>query len=147
MSHDLREDDLNETEQPSAEEKQLPTPPADAYVYYETRTMFSGVSVCDSEEKARRVAANERGNGSGRIVKKTSWTEHYGSSEKAYASARFSMVEELEPVTEFYGRGVQNREKYLAKLVCEHPTTHTVSSGAGCSHDVDIICSFCGKYV
>lgn len=123
-----------------------PAVPANAYIRYETCDRAGYIVSHETEEQARSFAAHN-GNGSGKIMKKTKFLHYYEASEKFYGTAQVSLTEELEPVTAFFGDGAQAREHYLAKRACTHEDTHTVSSGAGCSYDVDVVCSFCGKHV
>lgn len=130
----------------------LPEIPDDAFIRFYTplwnarHNSWKDSANFDSEEKAREFAASDRGDGSGRIKKKTTFTLLYGDGETT-GYANFKLEETLPPVTEFDEGGQKRRERYLELLSCTHEDHTTTFGGAGCQTWTDTTCSKCGKYI
>lgn len=134
-------------------ESKLPKIPDDAIVQYLVPTWQAGKnnspSQCISlptEEKAREYAASGMSNGSGHILKRTSFYTYYLNGSVS-GSAKVTLDEELKPVTNFDETGQNRHRNYLELINCKHSNTRSVMEGAGCSKDYSIFCRDCGDLV
>lgn len=126
-----------------------PVIPDHAYVKYGTPTSLGregSLLWFDTEEKARSVAAGHTGDGSGRIIKVTRWSENSKDKDWSF-SVDHEMKETLADVTDFDSHGAQRHAMYVKKRDCKHENTRSYKGGAGCNTWVDVICVDCKQTV
>lgn len=126
-----------------------PVIPEHAYVKYGTPTSLGREGTLlwfKTEEKARDVAAGHTGDGSGRIIKITRWSEDSKGDDWKF-SVQHELEETLPVVTNFDSDGAKRHAAYVKKRDCKHENTRADKGGAGCNTWVDVTCVDCKQMV